>query len=103
MSTYQVMDGLWHLEDSWVFIGCVDTAQPGHHGTCLVMFSDNEDQVVEAVFERWRVDDQWQALERLLGAIPSGGTYQDVQFLPRHLMVPALRDVATLGWLEAGD
>ena len=42
-----------------------------------------------------------QALERLLAATPPGGTYEEVQFLPRDQAIADVRDVTTLGWLSA--
>jgi len=44
----------------------------------------------------------WRALEQLLAAIPPGGSYEEVVYLPRQRALPALRALATLRWLGDG-
>jgi hypothetical protein len=46
---------------------------------------------------------QWGALETLLGALPLGGSIEDMYDLPAEQAIPALRAAQVCGWLrEAG-
>jgi len=59
----------------------------------------NEIVVMEAVAAVAERERQWSALERLLAAIPPGGSYEEVVHLPRAEAIRAVRDAATLGWI----
>jgi hypothetical protein len=46
---------------------------------------------------------EWDALGTLLAAIPPGGDYWDVQYLPAPDAIPALQALGTLGWFSVEE
>jgi hypothetical protein len=45
---------------------------------------------------------EWGAVEALLGALPPGGSIEDIYDLPAEQALPALRAAQVCGWLREG-
>lgn len=76
------------------------------HQSLLLAWTGDEDFALAAALldaERTATTRQWDALERLLAAVPRGGTYEEVLYLPRERARAALRDLFALGWNRDWD
>jgi len=46
---------------------------------------------------------EWDAVQALLGAIPPGGSIEDIYELPAERALPALRAAQVCGWLREAE